>query len=263
MRALDRRVLTGVLVLGALGVPFPGSAQQAGERPSRSEKPLVSETIQVVLERDGAEAARQRFQKILQDRTQYRLDQEGLATLGAGYFQRGEIEKGQTVMDILLVLVEEQARAGMASLPPPPPPPPPPALPTEPPAEPASLDLGPTRTDLGRFLGVYGDPARQGVDARHVLIRLGCNGGRLEMGGLWGPVSPWVMTSVSDLEFEQGLMPPGYEPIRLVFETGPDGRAAALRTSLLSATGDLVRVPRLRDPTPEEAGLTDPMRCVR
>ena len=260
MRALHRRVLTGVLVLGALGVPFPGCAQQAGERPSRGEKPLVSETIQVVLERDGAEAARQRFQKILQDRTQYRLDQEGLATLGAGYFQRGEIEKGQTFMDMLLVLVEEQARAGIASLPPPPPPP---ALPAEPPAEPASLDLGPTRTDLGRFLGVYGDPARQGTNARHVLIRLGCNKGRLEMGGLWGPVSPWVMKSVSDREFEQDLMPPGWEPIRLAFETGPDGRAVAIRTSLLSRTGELVRVPRLRDPTPEEAGLTDPMRCIR
>ena len=260
MRGLDRTVLAGVLVLGALGVPLPGCAQQAGERPARGEKPLVSETIRVVLERDGAEAARKRFQEIRQDRTNYRLDQEGLATLGTGYFQRGEIEKGQTVMDLLLVLVEEQARAGMASVPPPPPPP---ALPAEPPAERPSRDLGPARADLGRFLGVYGDPAKQGVNARHVLIRLGCNRGRLEMGGLWGPVSPWVMKSVSELQFEQGFMPPGWEPIRLAFETGPDGRAVAIRTSLLSATGELVRVPRLRDPTPEEAGLTDPMRCIR
>jgi hypothetical protein len=72
------------------------------------------------------------------------------------------------------------------------------------------------------------------------------------------------MKSVSDREFEQGLMPPGWEPIRLAFETGPDGRAVAIRTSLLGgATGEMVRVPRLRDPTPEEAGLTDPMRCIR
>lgn len=258
MSLLTRRVLAGALVLGALGVPLPGCAQQTGERAAEDAKPLVSETIRTVLERDGPQAARARFDEMLRDRERYRMDQEGLSALATGYLQRGDLLKGQAVMDMLLVLIEEQARAGMAGVPPPPP-----AMPVDQPAESVTPDLGPTRTDLERFLGIYGDPSQKGPEARHILVRLGCNPGRLEMGALWGPVAPWVMKSVSDLEFEEGLLPAGYDGVRLVFETGPDGRAVAARTTLLSATRQLTRVPRLRDLTSEEAGLDNPLRCVR
>jgi len=269
--SFSRRLLAGATAIAALACPLPGCAQQAGSPPAADSGagPLLSDVIKQTLEKDGPEAARQRFKEILGDRDNYRIDMEGLSSLGADYLQLGNTARGQLVMEMVMTLVEEQTAALRAGLPPPPPPPAAPtATPPPPPTgqgpNPPPPELGPTRADLQRFLGVYGDPATQGGSMeRNVFVRIGCSGGHLEFGALWGDVAPWILKSVGDAEFVQAFGTEGVEfPVRVTFEPGGDGRPVALRHTLLSRTGDWTRVPRLGD-LPAELAELGPTWCVR
>lgn len=110
-------------------------------------------------------------------------------------------------------------------------------------------ELGAPRDDLERFFGVYGEPdgrrnffvaeARSQPDARDPVPS-----GYLMIGAMWGDAAPWYMKALEETRFEQawvGEYQP--EPLTVVFELGPDGRAVALRfETLFDDRGRLERV---------------------
>lgn len=100
----------------------------------------------------------------------------------------------------------------------------------------AHPQLGEPRDDLERFYGVYGDPDNPGRDffvkeaeAPIWMERLNIPPGFLMIGAMWGDVAPWYMKSLSETEFEQGIVP-GHqeEPLLVTFELGEDSTAVAL-----------------------------------
>lgn len=209
------------------------------------EKPLLSDVIRATLENEGAAAADRRFSEILRDeRDDYRLDMEGLSNLGAEYMKKGDMATAQVVFEMVPRLYEETYAVpeGFEE--------PPPVAERAAAAEsqPVRRDQGPLRDDLARFVGVYGDPAKQEQTPHNVFIDQTCDG-RLRLGAMWGDVAPWVMKSLSDTEFEQArLQPYETEPIRLEFDVGADGRAQALtHTDLTHPERSMTRAVRLGD----------------
>lgn len=218
-------LLATLLSLAAAGLPA-------------SEPPLLSAEIRRTLETHGAAAAERRFQEIVPARQdEYRMDFEGLSQLGAEYLQRGDMATAQVVLAMVATLYEQVfAAAAELRLPPP-------AAESPAPAEPVAVvrDYGPRRTDLGRFVGVYGDPAEQARSPRNVFVDASCDG-HLQFGAMWGDVAAWVMRSNSDTVFEQAVRQPHEATsIRLEFEVGADGRAQALTHTL----GQRTKVSRL------------------
>jgi hypothetical protein len=54
--------------------------------------------------------------------------------------------------------------------------------------------------------------------------------GHLALGAMFGDVAPWALRTVSDTEFVQAEVPDGQpQPVAIVFELGPDGKAVAFR----------------------------------
>jgi hypothetical protein len=101
--------------------------------------------------------------------------------------------------------------------------------------------LGEPRADLERFYGVYGDPDNPGRDffvkeaeAPIWMERLNIPPGYLMIGAMWGDVAPWYMKSLSETEFEQGIVP-GHqeEPLAVTFELGEDSTAVALTFKMM------------------------------
>jgi hypothetical protein len=121
----------------------------------------------------------------------------------------------------------------------------------------AHPQLGEPRDDLERFYGVYGDPDNPGRDffvkeaeAPIWMERLNIPPGYLMIGAMWGDVAPWYMKSLSETEFEQGIVP-GHqeEPLMVTFEFGEDSTAVALTFETMF--DDRGRLERLGD-LPEE-----------
>jgi hypothetical protein len=223
---------------------WPASAQVAAKRP------LLSDAIRTTIEKDGADAARQRYQEIAQDQANtYEFDLKALVDLGSAYIQRGETEKGQVIFEIaalaaMVVSGVPREAAGAATRP---------ARPTarretgEEAARRRTLALlGPGRDDLKRFHGVYGDASAQDGPRRNFAVEQSCDG-HLRLGAMWGDVMPWTMKSVGDVEFVQGATDPGQTtPIRIRFELDGDGRARAL-THNMTDLGLPLRVARIGD----------------
>jgi hypothetical protein len=125
---------------------------------------INSEVIRATLEKEGPDAARKRYQQIAQkQQNDYEFDDAALVEHAGVYMKAGDVPWGQ-------VLLEIAAEAATLLVGPAPTPPareprtrPRPRRETEEAAaRRRTLEaLGPGRSDLGRFLGVYGDPKAQ------------------------------------------------------------------------------------------------------
>lgn len=103
-------------------------------------------------------------------------------------------------------------------------------------------DPGPSRNDLARFHGVYGDPTQQKRTPKNFFVFETCDG-RLQFGAMWGDVAPWIMKSVDDKIFVQAKLQPGEEKaLRLEFEVDEDGQVKALGHSLDWRESPLIRL---------------------
>jgi hypothetical protein len=225
-------------------------------RAQQSEKPLLSHEIRSVLERDGAEAATERFKQLFPaEKDKFDVDQKGFGELVAESMQRADFGAGQAVMQMLNTIVEAQLAeleirisselempdSGTG-----------PSVSKEKPAsdsETATLTLGPARTDLARFTGVYGTPENE-KDGRTLFVAESCDG-HLVAGPMWADTSPWWMTSTSDTVFDFRL---DETSVHMEFAVGPDGRATSMHHDLDFMGNPLPRV----GPLPE--GWRD---CVR
>lgn len=198
-----------------------------------SELPRLSEEIQRVLDQDGPEAAKQRFDEIFPaQKDKYEIDTQALVQIGSEYMNAGNYESGQAIMSMVAVITRdmianselptgatESARAAQersereesrttrsaARVP----------------------DRGPAREDLARFRGVYGDP-EQPESRRKLFVTESCDG-YLVAGAMWGDAQNWWMRSVSEDVFE---MSSDFMSLRLEFELGPDGTVQAMKHDL-------------------------------
>jgi hypothetical protein len=205
------------------------SAPAAAQDPDR---PLLSQEIRTLLERDGIEAARNRFEAIFPaQKDKYEIDMQGMAEMGAEYMQAGDYQRAEAVMQMVGVITQNMAansgmmQAGAAA-----------SGKREraesKPSEPArgtanGPDFGPTRDDLARFAGVYGDPDQPDSN-RKLFVSQSCEG-HLVAGAMWGDAQNWWMRSVSDNAFE---MSSDFLSLRLEFQLGPDGNAQAVNHDL-------------------------------
>lgn len=219
---MNRRVagLAVVLLLLLAGAPAKVSGQ---------EKPLLSDEIRAVMDRDGAEAALGRFEEIFPARRQeWNVDIQGLNELGAGYVQAGEMEKFEAVMEMVAavtrVLMDEAAAE--FDLPREEDDPEPSAAEPEP--RRGGMEMGEPRDDLERFVGQYGDPAAQS-QGRNLFAAVRCDG-YLVVGATWGDASNWHLRSTGPTTFE--TVDYRGETIRFAFELDGDGAPTAMTHDL-------------------------------
>jgi hypothetical protein len=234
-----------------LGTGSAGIAQDG-------KRPLLSEEISRVLGKDGPEAAERHFNEIYPARAdRYEIDLNGMAMLAAAQIQANEIAAAEAVFRMVSVLQEGElakympgvaaaaqeeqerdavqrdgARRAEAQE-----------------TEPTDLDLGPSRDDLSRFFGEYGDPDgqdRQPVP-RNLYIFQTCDG-YLVAAPMWADVSPWILTSTGDTSFEHS----SFHTFTMNFEVDEEGNAAALvqeGDDLGTEGSHLQRIKPLEDPT--------------
>ena len=235
-----------ILFLLLMSVALPSAFAQEAEP-----KPLLSEEIRTILERDGAEAATKRFNEIFPAaKGKYELDQDGFGELAAEKMKNGDFATGQVLLEMLSRIVQESLAemeaqmpefSGERSLQKP-------AAATK--EENEVMDnrspserLGPPRADLGRFTGMYG--TQENVDkGRTLFVAESCEG-HLVVGPMWADTSPWWMKSTSDTKFEFDWSDTS---VRMAFVADPSGRATAMEHDLDFMDSPLPRV----GPLPEE-----------
>jgi len=197
------------LALVAAWLVFP-----AGVQAQETTKPLLSEEIGKVIDKDGMEAGQRRFDEIYPaQKDKYQLDIPGLLQLATTYMQNGNSAAGQQVAQMMTVVAQDET-AAYTGMPAPnrSPLPQPKAEP-----QPESHPLGAPRDDLDRFLGLYGDPNRAD-EHRTLWVAKSCDG-YLVAGASWGDASPWWMRSMSDVVFEATVF--GGEKLRFEFPAQP------------------------------------------
>lgn len=101
-------------------------------------------------------------------------------------------------------------------------------------------DRGPSRKDLARFYGLYGDPKNEDGTGQKFFVYETCDG-RLLFGGTWGDVAPWVFRSVSDTAFE-AIPSGGIANERLEFQVGWNGKVHAMAHTLKWKKSPLIRL---------------------
>lgn len=227
MRPILAAPITGVLFLVvALASPAVAAGQEA------TRKPLLSEEIRAVLERDGAEAAQRRFDEIFPaHKDDYEVDVKGFVELANEYIQAGDASTAQTIMQMSTAIAHDMIAGASTQMPaapnPPQPDPPQHDRHQPPPAAAHGPDRGPARDDLGRFSGVYGAAEQEG-SRRDLFVTESCDG-HLVVGAMWGDAANWWMTAVSDHAFE---MSDSFRSLRVEFEIGPDGKARSMSHDL-------------------------------
>jgi hypothetical protein len=192
-------------------------------------KPLLSEEIRRVLETDGREAARRRFEEIFPKQSdRYEMDLEGLSLLGTEQIQANDMASAQVVFSMVAALgqsldVSGKARAQQAER-------------NEREGarqaregRPVASGPGQARDDLKRFAGWYGEPNQQRDPPRSLFARETCDG-YLVAGASWGDASPWYLTSVSATSFED--FSEGIGSFSIEFEVDGDGNPVAMIHSL-------------------------------
>lgn len=256
------RSCTLVLLL-ALGWSTPSSAQ---------DKPLLSQEIRAVLERDGAEAAERRFSEIFPaHKDEYVVDVEGIAQLGGELAQGGDYPGAQAIGRMAAVIAQDMMASGgvgRGAVPMPSPAPPrapsprrearpaPAAAPSGPPPEVRAL-MGEPRDDLDRFVGQYGDPAAQDGTPRNLFAAKRCDG-YLVVGATWGGASNWHMRSTSDLAFEADVF--AGQMVHVTFQMAPDGTPQSLTHDWESLDSPLQYVGPLPEGWVEGGCMQPPMR---
>lgn len=184
-----------LLILLPLLLWFP-----VAEAQENAQKTPLSEKLRLIIDEDGAKAARQWFEEVYpEERDQYEADVEGGMTLGSEYMAAGDFESGSLVIEAVITASQDAVpTAGM--------------LPSataasgeNPPVE-VSEQAAPAwvepeaRTDLARFFGLYGEPG-QLEPVRGLIVTELC-GGILYVTTTWGDSSPWLMNPVSEARFE-------------------------------------------------------------
>lgn len=214
------------------------------------EKPSLAAEIRSVLESDGVDAAKERFNELYPEhRSEYELDPQGFAEMGSQAMQDGDMVTGQAIMQMVQRISQDMMTEQMGNRPSGTPP----GAVRMPTAQDAAAAerrreeeraaarqraqeeraaavrdrLGEPRDDLERFAGIYGDPDRE--PARHLFVAVRCDG-YLIVGATWGDAQDWYLRSLSERDFEAQAF--GGETIRFGFTFGADGRPADLTHSL-------------------------------
>jgi len=205
---------------------------------SAQDKPLLSTEIRSVMDREGAQAAQRRFNEIFPaHKDEYTIDMEGLGAIAQDRAQAGDYEGASAISSMAAAIAQDFLASnglGGGAIPTPS------STPAQPQrrAEPSRSDaagaggapsvrdiMGEPRSDLQRFVGLYGDPAQQGDTPRDLFALVRCDG-YLVIGATWGDASNWNMRSTSDLAFEaelfQGRM------VHVTFQMSPDGTPRSL-----------------------------------
>lgn len=243
LRLIQTTVL--VIAIGLLASPIT-RAQDAAT------KPKLSEEIERVLQEDGAEAARNRFDEIFPaKKDDYEVDADAIAGLGSKYMQEGDMQTGMMYMQMMGAISAEMIKSAGAindmetatvtespseeeTAPPPPEP---------------KADRGPVRTDLARFAGFYGIPD-QAEKNRMLFVTESCDG-YLVAGAVWGDAQNWWMKSEGDSRFSYTSQ---YTNFTMEFELDADGNATTM-------IHDLDFMP---SPLPKHGPLPEEWRaCIR
>lgn len=196
-----------ILLVGALMVFSPLCAQ---------DKLLLSAEIQKVIETEGATAAKARFAEIYPEQaSEYNVDVQGMTELGMTYMQKGDMELGGAVMEMLSTLMQTMSSNAMYG---------PGGQNSEMFQEMARKEeadkvrlqaereqeqkyqqqredqaRGKARDDLDRFTGLWAQPENR--DERRSLWVMPTCDGYLTTGATWGDASPIMMRSASDTVF--------------------------------------------------------------
>lgn len=207
MRLPDLRFVTTVLLLFAVLGAFSAWAEG---------KPSLSGEIGAAIEAEGIEAAKKHFAEIYPaHKDEYELDMQGMMQLAQRYMQAGNMDAGMALMEMMSVVSQDMASAAMSTYNP----------------EMAEMQQrameekaaereqaardrkeeqrlqqqaeararGQARDDLGRFIGIYGDPADRDR-LRTLFVTVSCDG-YLVTGPMWADVGPWWMRSAADHVF--------------------------------------------------------------
>jgi hypothetical protein len=196
-----------IVLIGALLTFSPLCAQ---------DKPLLSAEIQKVIDAEGAAAAKARFAEIYPEQAgDYNVDVEGMTALGMTYMQKGDMERGGAVLEMMSTVMQTMSAGAMygqggqnsemfQEM----------ARQEE--AEKARLKAereqerqyqqqredqarGKSRDDLDRFTGLWAQPENR--DERRSLWVMPTCDGYLATGATWGDASPIMMRSASDTVF--------------------------------------------------------------
>jgi hypothetical protein len=203
----DLRFVTTFLLLFAVLGTFSALAQS---------KPSLSGEIGTLIEAEGIEAAKQHFTEIYPaHKDEYELDIQGMMQLAQRYMQAGNMDAGMAVMEMMSVVSQDMASAAMSTY------------------NPQMAEMqhrameekaaereqaardrkeeqrmqqqaeakarGKARDDLGRFTGIYGNPADRDR-LRTLFVTVSCDG-YLVTGPMWADVGPWWMRSAADRVF--------------------------------------------------------------
>ncbi len=242
MRPRAARLRRGVALLPLWLLCCVAAPDRAG-----AQKPLLSEEIHKLLEREGAAAAQRRFDELYPGhKDRFDLDLKGFAALAMQYSKAGDQAKAQLILGMSSAITRDMITAFADSMPTAPKPSTP-----DPAAQPAAKqsrtrepdpDLGPARKDLDRFRGLYGVPGKNG-SRRDLFVTVSCDG-YLVVGAMWGDTSNWWMKSVSEYSFE---MSDSFMSLHLQFVPGPGGTPSALKHDLQGLPSPLPRVGPLPD----------------
>jgi hypothetical protein len=230
-----------------------------------ADKPVLSETIQAVIESEGVAAAKSRFAELYPaHKDQYNVDTEGLTELGTGYMNAGDMEKGMAVFEMV-----SAAALGMASS----------MSPQAAQSAPQMADFmqqqeaaraeyekqqetvveqdqqaknktveqqrGKSRDDLERFTGIYAVPGSKDSN-RTIWVMVSCDG-YLVAGASWGGASQWWMRSAADRVF---TYQDSFQSLSMEFSANGDGYAKGLSHDL-----DVISSPLERQgPVPDDWG---------
>lgn len=224
----------------------------SGDDAQTDTKRLLSDEIRAVLESDGPEAAKRRFDEIVPDQAdRYEFDMQGMSELAMEHMQAGDMQSGQVVYEMVATLTRvqmEEYMPGVAA-----------AARAQQEAdreaarqaqanrnEQVKIDRGPARDDLERFAGEYGEPDKQGAGARNLVVGWTCDG-YLWLTASWGDASPWHLESVSETKFEHSGP---HLAFKIDFEVDDSGAPIAMNHDL-----DLGLPNRLR---PVESSFGEP-----
>ena len=221
------------------------------------DKPALSEAIRKEIDAQGIEIAKKYFtEQFNSQKDLYNIDMQGISALGNAYAQAGNMESAGAVMEIAIPFMqlslppglnsesykqleesdrqqrEEKEKQAMKQF-----------------EDQQKKDIiafqGEPRSDLERFVGLYGDPA-ESDKKRHLWVMVSCDG-YLVSGTTWGDVSPWWMRSADDNIFTYS---DSWNDIRMQFETDTNGKALRMIHDLDYMKNPLERI----GPVPDEFG---------
>ncbi len=227
-----------LLLMFTIGASHPGFA---------ADKPKLTDQLRAAIKSGGPESARKRFKEIYPEhKDDYVIDVQSLIALVSEYMAAGNVEAGQAVAEINAQVSQDYMRDSLAK-----------AAPgmeeqmkalqqaekeqaaqakAEEQRVQAQTDArnhGKPRSDLERFLGLYGDPASN----RQLFVTRSCDG-YLVVGAMWGDVAPWWMRSASNTVFTYA---DSFTNLALEFQVSADGKATSLTHDLEGLASPLKR----------------------